>query len=48
MKHLVDYVWMQLGEEPPIQVPSDQQSLTEKLAAGFHQVDEPQGHQEAQ
>jgi hypothetical protein len=41
MQHLKDYVWMRLGDGPVIQVPATTEALTEKLAAGYIQVDQP-------
>ena len=38
MKHLVDYVWMALPGEEPVQVSTNQDELTKYMVRGFSQV----------
>jgi hypothetical protein len=38
MKHLVDYVWMALPGEEPVQVSTNQDELTRYMARGYAQV----------
>jgi hypothetical protein len=38
MKHLIDYVWMALPGEEPVQVSSKQEELTKYMARGYSQV----------
>lgn len=38
MKHLVDFVWMALPGEQPIQVSTNQEELTKHMVRGYSQV----------